>query len=121
MSQQKSGFGFGEANSAIRDLASNVKPRHRPADAAPRELSDAADSVARQVGFESRERSPAVVKRPARARATGEPMQQLSMRVPVSVVAKFARFAEDEGLSYPKALAELLDREIRRGGVREKE
>lgn len=107
----KSGFGFGTADETIRELASSVRPKPREA-GSPREASEAADRVAEQVGFESREPVRRVVKRPVQPKA--EPMQQLAMRLPVSVMAKFARFAEEEGLSYPKALATLLERERRR-------
>lgn len=107
----KSGFGFVNADDSIRQMASSVKPKPRDI-AAPMEISDAVDRVAADVGFESREATRRVVKRPARPKA--EPMQQLAMRLPVSVLASFAKFAESEGLSYPKALAALLDRERRR-------
>ena len=113
-SQSKAGFGFSSANETIRDLASAVKPKARSSEGSPLAALAVADSVAEEVGFMSRERPRAVVKRPPRPRA--EPMQQLAMRLPISVLQAFATFADGEGVSYPKALALLLERERERRG-----
>lgn len=114
--QSKAGFGFSSANETIRDLASAVKPKARASEGSPLAALAVADSVAEEVGFMSRERprAVAVVKRSPRPRA--EPMQQLAMRVPISVLQAFATFADGEGVSYPKALALLLERERERRG-----
>jgi hypothetical protein len=114
--EKTGGFGFASSNETIRGLAASIKPKQRSAEEAPRALAQTADKVAEEIGFESRESPRRVVKRPTWAPA--EPMQQLAMRLPVSVLQQFARFAEAEGLSYPKALAELLSREQARQGKR---
>lgn len=105
------GFGFSSANDAIRGLAASVKPKPRTVEAGPGVRAQAADRVAEEIGFVSRESAKRVTKA---SKTPAEPMQQLAMRLPISVLREFAKFAEDNDLSYPKALAELLRRERRR-------
>jgi hypothetical protein len=104
--QSKPGFGFSQADDAIRDMVASVKPRPRLADVSHSDTTARADDIAREVGFTSREPARSVKRR----KGPAEPMQQLAMRIPISVLERFARFADDEKVSYPKALALILEK-----------
>jgi hypothetical protein len=91
------------------DRLADIKPRQTPVTGIDTRDIDAA---AAQSGFTTREPSrPDQVNYtiPRRKKDAMEPLHPLSMRAPVSVVQRFIDYAEAENLSYPKALAKLLD------------
>lgn len=104
-------FGFGGGGQPPGD--SSAKPKLSEAVSAirPRPVEATvdvagADALAKQHGFASREDMAPI----SRKRVAAEPSQPFSMRLPRSVLARFARFADAEGVSYPKALVKLLDK-----------
>lgn len=64
------------------------------------------DKVAERVGFESREPTRKLQKRPN----TGEPTSNLALRPPVRIYNRFVQFSIDNRYSYPEALEALLDK-----------
>ena len=102
-----SSFGFGaspdtpaEEDTSLVASVQGIKPR------APSVIDRRqAKAVADAAGFESREAATVV-----RRNLETELQQQLNMRVPISSMRRFAKFADDEGLSYPKAFVALLAR-----------
>ncbi|MCA0248276.1 MAG: hypothetical protein LCH93_16810 [Proteobacteria bacterium] len=106
-------FGFGDNGGGKPPGESTPKPSLADAVSAirPRAVEGSvdvasSDAVAKSHGFASREEVGPVSRR----RVAAEPSQPFSMRLPRSVLARFARFADAEGLSYPKALAKLLEK-----------
>lgn len=106
-------FGFGDNGGGPPPGDGNPKPslaaavsaiRPRPVEAAVDVAGS--DELAKQHGFASREDQGRI----SRKRVAAEPSQPFSMRLPRSVLARFARFADAEGVSYPKALVKLLDK-----------
>lgn len=51
--QSKPGFGFSQADDAIRNMVASVKPRPRLADVSHSDTTARADDIAREVGFTS--------------------------------------------------------------------
>jgi hypothetical protein len=91
------------------DRLADIKPRPAPVTGIDTRAIDAAAAAS---GFTTREPTrPDEVHYtvPRRKKDPIEPLHPLSMRAPVSVVQRFIDFAETENLSYPKALAKLLD------------
>ncbi len=100
-------FGFkgadlGDDQDALQEALKDIKPRTLANPITP-ELASAAAAAA---GFESREALTPV----RRVKDAPLPMQAFNMRLPITVVQRFMRFADAERLSYPKAFALLLDR-----------
>ena len=106
---KKGGSGEGEGGPSAFDRIAEIKPRQTPVTGVDQKAIDAAAAAS---GFTTREPSPPAEVHytiPRRKREAIEPLHALSMRAPVSVVQRFIDYAEAEKLSYPKALAKLLD------------
>ena len=106
---KKDGPGAGAGGTGAFDRIADIKPRQAPATDIDQKAMDAAAAAS---GFTTREPNrPEEVHYtiPRRKREAVEPLHSLSMRAPVSVVQRFIDYAEAENLSYPKALAKLLD------------
>ncbi len=91
-------FGFG-VKQEIRDKISGIKP------ALPPETSNIAliDAAGDRNGFISREAQPQF-----RHERTVESRVQFSMRFRESSMNKFKRFCDEQRLSYPEAVEELM-------------
>jgi hypothetical protein len=106
---KKGGADPGGGASGAFDRIAEIKPRQAPVTGIDTRDIDAAAAAS---GFTTREPTrPDEVHYtiPRRKKDAIEPLHPLSMRAPVSVVQRFIDFAESENLSYPKALAKLLD------------
>jgi hypothetical protein len=82
--------------------------RTPPVPAAERQ---AIDATAREHGF-TKTSIPTVLPRRAR-RGASEPMHQLNIRGPVSVIARFIAYCDDERLAYWEALDRLMKNDDR--------
>ena len=82
----------------------------RPVQSAAEAAAETAaiDAVGRDHGFTKNANSPPLPRRSRRA--AGEPLHQINIRGPISVMAQFVAFADAERLSYWEALAELMGR-----------
>ncbi|WP_322996519.1 hypothetical protein [Castellaniella sp.] len=71
----------------------------------PSVSNDIIDRVAEKAGFTSREPTVPLTKRSA----VREPSTNLNIRPPVGVYNRFVAFSIDHRMSYPEALAYLMD------------
>lgn len=98
------GFGTKRAGGKKLDL-SGFSPRPEP-EPVTREIEARADKVAERVGFVSREPTGRVQRIRPKAE---EPIDQIAIKGPLSVLNRFREYANDSGLTYAGVLARLLD------------
>ena len=96
---------------------SDIKPTGREERSSTEQRRDAAvvDTVGREHGF-SKPSAPASLPRRQRSAYAGEQLHQVSVKGPVSVMARFVEYCDRERLPYWQAIEKLMDRAEGEGG-----
>ncbi len=96
---------------------SDIQPTVREGRSSTEQRRDAVavDNVGREHGF-SKPAAPASLPRRQKSAYAGEQLHQISMKGPVSVMARFVEYCDRERLPYWQAIEKLLDQVEGAGG-----